>query len=195
MDIDDFWDAVESHSGACPDTADAQHELLEELFEEVALELPEPDEAWADAPAHTLVVFVAEFDAHVMPLLIPVPEGEDDLAMMDCLHVSAPDLARETPEAFPAALRLLAKLDYLTADLERMQRALDGIQGLCDAHGTETTLPSAEELIAMCGQWRAHAVGVYDADDEDWVDQECNAALLAKRIANVVVVRIDGDWV
>jgi hypothetical protein len=196
MDIDDFWDAVEGHSGACPDTADAQHDLLEEVFEEIAIELPEPDEAWDDANPHTLVVCVWDFDAHVVALMLPQPEGadEDDLARVDCLHASAPDLARESPEAFGAALRLQAKLGYLTTDPDRMQTGLDGIQGLCEAHGTEAELPSAAELVALCGQWNAHAVGSYDADEEAWLDQECNAALLAKRIANVVVVRIVGDW-
>lgn len=197
MDIYDFWEAVEDHSGACPDTADEQHEMLEELFEEVELELPEPDENWEDDAPHTLVVAVFEHDGHIVPLMLPPPEGKDsdDLAMVDCLHASAPDLARDAPEALAAVLRLQAKAGYLSAVVDRLQRALDGIQGVCKAHGTEAELPSAAELAAMCGQWNAHAVGSYYADDEVWLEDECNADLLAKRIGNVVVCYIVGDWV
>jgi hypothetical protein len=194
MDIDDFWEAIEGYSGSSPDDAESQQELLEECLEEVEIDFPEPDEDWEDSPSHTMVVCVCDFDARVEILMVPQGESEDDLAMMDCLHVSAADLAGEEPDAYAAALRLQSKLGFLTTDPERIQRTLDGIQGICEAHGVEVSLPEADDLVQTSSQWASHSVGSYDADEDEWVNDECNADLLAKRIGNVVVFRIKDDW-
>ena len=194
MDIDDFWELAEGFSGASPDAPEAQQELLEELFEEVDIDLPEQDEDWEEEPSHTMVVYVCDFDSRVEVLMVPQGDSEDDLAMMDCLQVSAADLAGEEPEAYGAALRLQAKMGYLTTDPERLQQTLDGIQGICEAHGVEVTLPEADELVEMCGQWNPHSVGSYDADEDEWFNDECNAELLTRRIGNVVVFRVEDDW-
>lgn len=194
MDLDDFYEAIEGLSGMCPESGEAQAEMLEEALEEIDFELPDPVEDWEDAEPHTLVIYVGDFDSRIELLVLPKSEVDDDLAMIDCVQASVSDFARESPEGLPAALRVQAKMGYLTADAERMQGFLDGITGICDAAGTAATLPSATELVEMCGRWNPHSIGSYDADDEGWFYDECNPALLARRISNVVVFRIIDDW-